>query len=80
MGIDQSGFGQHVQEMMQQIEQDPEIPGNAQINTIVTIVEVVGGDEENQFSHIRVNSNATPYVALGILEVAKSMQMKMMGA
>lgn len=79
MAIDQSGFGQHIQALMQEIDEDPEIPENAQIGRILTIVEVLGKDGENDFAHIRVNSNARPYVALGFLEVAKAMQMKMMG-
>ncbi len=79
MTIDQSGFGQHIQALMQEIEEDPDIPENAQIGRILTIVEVVGTDEESDFAHIRVRSNARPYVALGFLEVAKAMQMKIMG-
>jgi hypothetical protein len=43
---------------------------------MITIVEVVTPDGE--FSNIRMNSNARPYVALGFLEVAKEVQMRMM--
>lgn len=79
MAIDQSPLGQHIQELMQEIEEDPEIPDNAQVGRMLTIVEIVGGDEENQFANVRVRSNTRPYVAIGFLEVAKSLQMKMMG-
>jgi len=79
MGIDQSKLGQHIQEMMQEIEDDQDIPGDAEIGRIITIVEVVTPDGE--FSNIRMNSNARPYVALGFLEVAKEVQMRtMMGS
>lgn len=77
MGIDQSKLGQHMQEQMQEIENDPEIPDDAQIGRILTIVEVVG--TESDYANIRVRSNARPYVAIGFLEVAKATQMKMMG-
>jgi hypothetical protein len=76
MGIDQSKLGQHIQEMMQEIEDDQEIPEDAEIGRIITIVEVLTPDGE--FSNIRMNSNARPYVALGFLEVAKEVQMRMM--
>ena len=64
MTIDQSRLGQHVQEMMQEIEDDQEIPEEAEIGRMITIVEVVTPDGE--FSNIRMNSNARPYVALGL--------------
>ena len=76
MGIDQSKLGQHVQEMMQEIEEDQEIPNDAEIGRMITIVEVVTPDGE--FSNLRMNSNARPYDALGFLEVAKELQMQMM--
>lgn len=77
MGIDQSKLGRHMQEQMQEIENDPEIPDDAQIGSILTIVEVVG--TESDYANIRVRSNARPYVALGLLGVAKATQMKAMG-
>jgi len=76
MTIDQSKLGQHIQEMMQEIENDQEIPGDAQIARMFTIVEVITPDGE--YSNIRMKSNTRPYVALGFLEVAKAVQMKMM--
>jgi hypothetical protein len=80
MAIDQSPLGQHVQELMQEIEEDPEIPENAQIGRVVTIVEILGSDDENsEFANIRVRATARPYVALGFLEVAKALQLRMMG-
>lgn len=81
MSIDQSPLGQHIQELMQEIEDDPDIPDNTQIGRIVTIVEVVGGEgQEDEFTHVRVRANARPYVAIGLLEVAKLLQLKAMGA
>jgi len=78
VAIDQSGFGQHIQALMQEIEEDPQIPENAKIGRVVTIVEVVGSDGEKDFANIRVSSTARPYVALGFLEVAKAIQKKLM--
>ena len=80
MAIHQSPLGQHIQELMQEIEDDPEIPQDAQIGRIVTIVEVVGSEgQEGEFTNVRVRANARPYVAIGLFEVAKSLQLKMMG-
>jgi hypothetical protein len=81
MAIDQSPLGQHIQEQMQEIENDPEIPDQAQVGRIVTIVEIIGPEgEEDGFTNVRVRANARPYVAVGLLEVAKMVQLKMMGA
>jgi hypothetical protein len=71
MAIDQSPLGQHVQELMQEIEDDQDIPDEAQIGRMITIVEVITPDGE--FSNIRMRTNARPYVAVGFLEVAKKM-------
>lgn len=80
MAIDQSPLGQHIQELMEEIEGDSDIPDNAQIGRIVTIVEVVGPQgREDEFTHVRVRANARPYVAIGLLEIAKIMQLKVMG-
>jgi len=80
MAIDQSPLGQHIQELMQEIEDDSEIPDNAQIGRMVTIVEVVGPEgKEDEFTNVRVRANARPYVAVGLLEIAKVLQLKMMG-
>jgi hypothetical protein len=78
--IDQTTLGQLTQELMQEIENDPEIPDDAQIGRVVTIVEIVGpAGQEDAFTNLRVRANARPYVAVGLLEIAKSMQMKTMG-
>lgn len=77
MAIDQSPLGQHIQEMMEEIEKDPEIPEDAQVGRIISIVEIVGTNSD--YANIRMRSNARPYVALGFLEVAKALQMKMLG-
>jgi hypothetical protein len=80
MPIDQTPLGNHIQEQMQEIENDPEIPENAQIGRIVTVVEIIGGEgQENEYTAVRVRANARPYVAVGLLEVAKNVQLKMMG-
>lgn len=80
MAIDQSPLGNHIQELMEEIEDDSEIPDNAQIGRIVTIVEVVGPKgQEDEFTSVRVRANARPYVAVGLLEIAKMLQVKMMG-
>jgi len=81
MAIDQSKLGQLIQEQMQEIENDPDIPENAQIGRVVSIVEIVGPKgQEGEFTNIRVRANARPYVAIGLLEVAKIGQLKQMGA
>ena len=38
MAIDQSPLGKHIQELMEEIEGDADIPDNAQIGRIVSIV------------------------------------------
>jgi hypothetical protein len=80
MAIDQAPLGAHIQEQMQEIEDDSEIPENAQIGRIVTIVEIIGGEgEEGGYTNLRVRANARPYVAIGLLEIAKRIQLRMMG-
>lgn len=80
MTIDQSPLGQHIQEQMQEIEGDSDIPADAQIGRIVTIVEIIGPEgKEGEFTSVRVRANARPYVAIGLLEVAKNFQLKSMG-
>ncbi len=80
MPIDQSLLGQHIQEQMQEIENDTDIPEGAQIGRIVTIVEIVGGEgQQGEFTGVRVRANARPYVAVGLLELAKLIQLKSMG-
>lgn len=79
MAIDQSKLGQQVAQLMEEIENDPDIPSDGAINRAVLIVEVVGQDGEEASFNMRVNSSASPHVSIGFLEVAKAMQMKMMG-
>lgn len=80
MAIDQSPLGTHIQEQMQEIENDSEIPDNAQIARIITIVEIVGPEGgEAGFTAMRIKANARPYVAVGMLEIAKALQLKSMG-
>lgn len=80
MPIDQSPLGNHIQQQMQEIEEDEQIPDDAQIGRVVTIVEVIGPEgRANEFTSVRVRANARPYVAIGLLEVAKNIQLKSMG-
>ncbi|HSS33608.1 MAG TPA: hypothetical protein VLL27_10040 [Solirubrobacterales bacterium] len=80
MPIDQSPLGQHIQEQMQEIEGDPEIPDDAQVGRILTIVEIIGPQgKEDEYTNVRVRANARPYVAVGLLEIAKILQLKSMG-
>jgi hypothetical protein len=80
MEMDQSALGALISELMEETEADPEVPANSQIGRIVAIVELVGPEgEEGEFTSIRVKANARPYVAIGLLEVAKRIQLKMMG-
>jgi hypothetical protein len=80
MAINQSPLGQHIQEQMQEIENDSDIPDDAQVGRIVTIVEIIGPEgKEDEFTNVRVRANARPYVAVGLLEVAKRIQLKSMG-
>ena len=80
MAIDQSGLGQQVAALMEEIENDPEIPENGAINRCVLIVEVMAQGEDGEGAiNLRVNSSATPHVSIGFIEVAKQMQLKMMG-
>lgn len=80
MAIDQSGLGQQVAALMEEIENDPEIPENGAINRCVLIVEIISQEEDGEGSiNLRVNSSATPHVSVGFIEVAKQMQFKLMG-
>ena len=79
MAIDQSQLGQQVAALMEEIENDPEIPAEGTINRCVLVVEVVGQSGEEQAFNIRVNSSASPHVAVGFLEVAKAIQLKALG-
>jgi hypothetical protein len=75
--IDQTPLGQHMQEQMAAIEQDPNVPDGAAIGGIITIVEVIGPDEGDgqQARNLRVRSNAHPHISIGLLEEAKMVQL-----
>lgn len=79
MAIDQTALGQQTQALMEEIENDPDIPDDGQIGRVIMIVEVVGTTGDESSINLRVNTGATPHVAIGFLEVAKQMQLKMMG-
>ena len=67
-------------EQMEAIEQDPEVPDDAAIAGIVTIVEIRGAedDEGMSFRGFRVRSNLPPHVSIGVLEEAKMIQLGML--
>lgn len=79
MAIDQTKLGQQIASLMEEIENDPELPDEGAIGRCVLVVEVVGQDGEEQSINLRVNSSAAPHVSIGFLEVAKELQLKMMG-
>lgn len=79
MAIDQTKLGQQITALMEEIENDADIPSEGAINRVVVIVEVVGQEGEEQSFNLRVNSSASPHVSIGFLEVAKAIQFKMMG-
>ena len=79
MAIDQTQLGQQITALMEEIENDPEIPDEGAINRVVVIVEVLGQEGEEQTFTLRVNSSASPHVSIGFLEVAKAVQLKAMG-
>lgn len=80
MAIDQSALGQQAQALMEEIENDPDIPDKGHIGRVIMIVEVFGeGDDGEQSFNLRVNTGANPHVAIGFLEVAKQIQLKAMG-
>jgi hypothetical protein len=64
---------------MEEIENDPNTPDEGQIGRVIMIVEVVGTTGDEGSMSLKVNSGASPYVAVGFLEVAKQMQLNMMG-
>lgn len=79
MAIDQTQLGQQIAALMEQIENDPDLPDEGSIGRCVLIVEVLGQDGDEASFNMRVNSSASPHVSIGFIEVAKAMQMKMMG-
>jgi hypothetical protein len=80
MTINQSPLSTHIMEQMEAIEQDPEVPDKAEIGGIVTLVEVIGPEEENGLRGrgFRVRSNLPPHVTIGVLEEAKMIQLGML--
>jgi hypothetical protein len=79
MAIDQTALGQQAQALMEEIENDPDIPNEGQIGRVIMIVEVLGKSGDENSINLRVNTGAAPHVSIGFLEVAKQMQLKMMG-
>jgi hypothetical protein len=80
MAIDQQALGQQTQALMEEIENDPDIPDKGHIGRVIMIVEVFGeSDDGEQSFNLRINTGANPHVAIGFLEVAKQLQLKAMG-
>jgi hypothetical protein len=83
MATDQTKLGQHIQDQMEAIENDPNVPDDAEIGAIVTIVELgkvgEGPEQEGGFRNLRVRSNVQPHVTIGLLEEAKSTQLGIIG-
>jgi len=73
MSIDQSPLSTHIMEQMEAIEQDPQVPDEAEIGGIVTLVELIGPEDAdgNRGRGFRVRSNLPPHVTIGVLEEAK---------
>jgi hypothetical protein len=73
VAIDQTPLSTHIMEQMEAIEQDPEVPDEAEIGGIVTLVEVVAPPDEEgmQWRGFRVRSNLPPHMTIGLLEEAK---------
>ena len=80
MAIDQSKLGQHIQEQMEAIEEDPDVPEDAEIGAILTVVELgkaaEGPEQEGGLRNMRVRTNVPPHIAIGLLEEAKAIQLR----
>jgi hypothetical protein len=82
MPIDQSKLGQHIQDQMETIENDPDVPDDAEIGAIITIVELGkegDGAEQEGLRNLRVRTNVPPTIAIGLMEEAKAIQLGMLG-
>lgn len=81
MAIDQTNLGEQVAALMEEIENAPDMPSEGAINRSVLIVEVTGPgpNEGEQVFGLRVSSSASPHVSIGFIEVAKAMQMQLIG-
>jgi hypothetical protein len=79
MAIDQTNLGKQITALMEEIENDQQLPDEGGIGRCVLVVEVIGKDGDEQSFNLRVNSSASPHVSIGFLEVAKEIQLKMMG-
>jgi hypothetical protein len=82
MAIDQSKLGNHIQDQMEAIEGDADVPDDAEIGAIITLVELgkapENPGEEGGYRNMRVRSNVPPHVAIGLLEEAKAIQLGML--
>jgi adenosylmethionine-8-amino-7-oxononanoate aminotransferase len=81
MAIDQTQIGQHIQEQMEAIEQDPDVADDLEVGGIITIVELrkeeQQGDQVALTRNLRVRSNRDPWTTIGLLEEGKVIQMRM---
>jgi len=83
MPIDQTKIGQHIQKQMEAIENDPDVPDDAEVGAIITIVELQkageGPEQEGGIRNLRVRTNVPPTIAIGLMEEAKAIQLGMLG-
>ncbi len=80
MPIDQSKLGQHIQEQMEAIENDPDVSDNAVIGDIVTIVEIHDpgpgeppkeGEQIGFTRGVRYRHTNLPHAAIGLMTEAR---------
>ncbi len=79
MAIDQTQIGQHIQEQMEAIEQDPNVSDDLEVGAIITIVELGKQEGDQTLRNFRVRSNRDPWMTIGLLEEAKEVQLGMIG-
>ena len=86
MAIDQAKLGQHIQEQMEAIEQDPNISDNAQIGDILTVVEILDPGPEARLEegaqvevarNVRVRQTGMPHVGIGLARTAEQVLINM---
>jgi len=80
MAIDQAPLGKHIQDQMEAIENDPDVPDDAEIGAIITLVEVLGLEQPGgtRARNFRIRSNAPPHQTIGLLEEGKVGQLQVL--
>lgn len=81
MPLDGAVLGNCASEQMEALERDYGDDENVQIGAVMTIVEVLVGQGEDQYaSHIRMRHNVgDPYRAIGIMRAAERILTQGMG-